>query len=51
MLYKCDDCGRTEESKAGPPKCSCGLPQHIIVMKPVKENQGGDNVNEYLTEG
>jgi len=47
-LYKCKTCGRTEKSKNGPPKCFCGLPNHINIMVPVK----GDltELNEYLTE-
>ena len=55
MLYKCDTCGRTESSNGGPPKCFCGLPEHITLMKPVRSGTSadgkGEGLNEYLTEG
>lgn len=47
-IYRCDRCGRTEESNDGPTKCYCGLPDGITLMKPVSEDK--EDLNEYLTE-
>jgi hypothetical protein len=49
MIYKCDTCGRKEESEEGPPKCYCAMPKYVEIMKPIDENK--EEVNEYLVEG
>jgi len=48
--YKCEACGRHEKTEQGPPKCMCGLPDCIRVMKPIQHLGENVELKEYLAE-
>lgn len=48
MKYKCESCGRIEKSDNGPPKCMCGMPYYMELMKPITEEK--EDLKEYLLE-